>query len=81
MIVDAMDNFKTRFILNEVAVNKKIPLFHGAVAGFEGRVTTIIPGRTVCLKVPLSPEPRIRDDTRDRCRSRSDRGHPGYGGD
>jgi molybdopterin-synthase adenylyltransferase len=58
LIVDAMDNFKTRFILNEVAVHKKIPLFHGAVAGFEGRVTTIIPGKTVCLRClyPRSPE-------------------------
>ena len=37
LIVDAMDNFQARFILNEVAVQKKIPLFHGAVRGFEGR--------------------------------------------
>ena len=49
LIVDAMDNFSTRFILNKVAVQKKIPLFHGAVRGFEGRATTIIPGQTPCL--------------------------------
>ena len=50
LIVDAMDNFSTRYILNKVAISKNIPFFHGAVCGFEGRVTTIIPGKTPCLK-------------------------------
>lgn len=50
LIVDAMDNFPTRFILNKVAVQKGIPFFHGAIRGFEGRATTIIPGKTPCLK-------------------------------
>jgi len=49
-IVDAMDNFKTRYILNKAAVDKNIPFFHGAVRGFEGRVMTIIPGKTACLR-------------------------------
>ena len=61
LIVDAMDNFQTRFILNEVVIQKKIPLFHGAVRGFEGRATTIVPGKTVCLKCLYSrvPEPSV----------------------
>jgi molybdopterin/thiamine biosynthesis adenylyltransferase len=49
-IVDAMDNFQTRYILNKVALQKKIPLFHGGVYGFEGQTTTIIPGKTACLR-------------------------------
>ena len=49
LIVDAMDNLPTRYILNKAALQKNIPLFHGAVYGFEGRATTIIPGRTACL--------------------------------
>ena len=49
-IVDAMDNFKTRYILNKAAVDKNIVFFHGAVRGFEGRVMTIIPGETACLR-------------------------------
>ncbi len=61
LIADAMDNFQTRFILNEVVVQKKIPLFHGAVRGFEGRATTIVPGKTVCLKCLYGrvPEPSV----------------------
>jgi adenylyltransferase/sulfurtransferase len=48
-IVDAMDNYPTRYLLNETALRKKIPLFHGAVCGFFGQATTIIPGQTACL--------------------------------
>ena len=49
-IVDAMDNLPTRYILNRCAVQKNIPFIHGAVNGFEGRVMTVIPGETACLR-------------------------------
>ena len=49
-IVDAMDNYPTRYLLNDMAQKKKIPLFHGAIRGFYGQVTTIIPGKTACLR-------------------------------
>jgi adenylyltransferase/sulfurtransferase len=49
LIVDAMDNLPSRYLLNKVAVEKNVPLFHGAVHGFEGRAMTIIPGETACL--------------------------------
>ena len=49
LIVDAMDNLPTRYLLNKVALEMDIPLFHGAVRGFEGRAMTIIPGKTACL--------------------------------
>jgi molybdopterin/thiamine biosynthesis adenylyltransferase len=50
LIVDAMDNLPTRFLLNRVAVQRKLPLFHGAVYAWEGRATTIIPYKTPCLQ-------------------------------
>jgi molybdopterin/thiamine biosynthesis adenylyltransferase len=50
LIVDALDNLPTRYLLNKVAVQRKLPLFHGAIYGFEGRATTIIPGETPCIK-------------------------------
>ncbi len=49
LIVDAMDSLPARYILNKAALDKGIPFFHGAVYGFEGRVMTVIPGRTACL--------------------------------
>jgi molybdopterin/thiamine biosynthesis adenylyltransferase len=61
LIVDALDNYPTRFILNRVAVRKKIPFFYGAVRGFQGMVTTIYPGKTGCLRclVPTPPAPSL----------------------
>ena len=50
LIVDALDNLPTRYLLNKVALEKNVPFFHGAVRGFEGRVMTIIPGKTSCLR-------------------------------
>jgi len=50
LIVDAMDNLPARYLLNQAAIEANIPFFHGAVYGFEGRVMTVIPGRTACLE-------------------------------
>ena len=50
LIVDAMDNLETRYVLNKVALDNDIPFFHGAIYGFEGRAMTIIPGKTACLR-------------------------------
>jgi adenylyltransferase/sulfurtransferase len=50
VIIDALDNPETRYILNQAALNQRIPFVHGAVSGFEGRVMTIIPGRSTCLR-------------------------------
>ena len=49
-VVDALDNIETRFLINKAAVDRGIPLFHGAVRAFEGRVMTVIPGKTACLR-------------------------------
>ena len=35
--------------MNKLAVERKIPLFHGAVSGYRGQATTVIPGKTPCL--------------------------------
>ena len=55
-IVDAMDNFPTRYLLNDVAIAKNIPLFHGGIRGFYGQATTIIPEKTACLRC-IFPHP------------------------
>ncbi|MDD4255320.1 MAG: HesA/MoeB/ThiF family protein [Methanofollis sp.] len=57
VIVDAMDNFETRYLLNEVALARGIPLVHGAISGFFGQATTIIPEQTPCLRCifPTAP--------------------------
>src|SRR5512136_1298748 len=50
LIIDAMDNFPTRYLLNKTAIEKKIPFIHGAIYGFHGQATTVLPARTACLR-------------------------------
>lgn len=50
VIVDAMDNFPTRFLLDDCARRKGIPLVHGAVWGMDGRLTFIHAPETPCLR-------------------------------
>ncbi|MBM3253096.1 MAG: HesA/MoeB/ThiF family protein, partial [Candidatus Omnitrophica bacterium] len=57
VIVDCMDNFPTRYILNEFALKNKLVLIHGSIWGWEGRLTTINFPKTPCLRCifPESP--------------------------
>lgn len=49
-IVDGMDNFETRFLINDVAVKHRIPWVYGGCLGSEGQTMTILPGETPCLR-------------------------------
>lgn len=49
IVVDALDNWETRMLLNKICVKHKKPLVHAGVEGWYGQVTTIIPGITPCL--------------------------------
>ncbi|MFH0966506.1 MAG: HesA/MoeB/ThiF family protein [Methanobacteriota archaeon] len=57
LIIDAMDNYEARYLLNRAAIAHNIPFIHASVWGLEGQLTTILPGKTPCLEclVPESP--------------------------
>jgi len=55
VVVDGLDNFTTRMLVNASCVKHKIPYIHGGVSRFRGLITTIIPGETPCLAC-LYPE-------------------------
>ncbi len=48
-VVDALDNWETRMILNKVCVEYRKPLVHAGVEGFYGQVMTVVPGKGPCL--------------------------------
>jgi len=57
VVVDAMDNWRTRFIINGGCVDSKIPFVHAGIFGFYGQITTIIPGTGPCLRCILPKTP------------------------
>lgn len=61
LIIDALDNFEARHFLNRLAVERNIPYIHGAVSGYDGQATTIIPGKTPCLYCifPSTPKKEV----------------------
>jgi sulfur-carrier protein adenylyltransferase/sulfurtransferase len=56
VIVDGTDNFPTRYLLNDAALMKKIPVVHGSIFRFEGQVTVFQPYEGPCYRC-LLPEP------------------------
>jgi len=49
IIVDCLDNFTARHVLNRFAVNNGIPLVHAAIEGLAGQMTFIQTPDTPCL--------------------------------
>ncbi len=43
VIVDCLDNIKTRFVVERAAKQMGVPFISAAVAGFSGQLTTIFP--------------------------------------
>jgi adenylyltransferase/sulfurtransferase len=50
IVVDGLDNMKTRYQVNRACVEKNLPYVHGAVITNVGNATTILPGETPCLE-------------------------------
>jgi adenylyltransferase/sulfurtransferase len=56
LVVDGLDNFETRYLLNDAAVKHGVPWIYGGVIGSYGLTMTIRPGTTACLRC-VFPEP------------------------
>ena len=56
LVLDCLDNYKTRYVLNAFCLQRGIPLVHGAIWGFVGQVTFLHPPETPCLRC-IVPEP------------------------
>jgi molybdopterin/thiamine biosynthesis adenylyltransferase/rhodanese-related sulfurtransferase len=56
VIVDGTDNFPTRYLVNDAALLKKIPVVHGSIFRFEGQVTVFHPYVGPCYRCMI-PEP------------------------
>lgn len=53
LIVDGTDNFRTRFLINDVAIAAGLPWIYGAAVASHGAVAIFVPGMTPCLRCLL----------------------------
>lgn len=58
VVIDATDNFFARYLISDCCYLRKKPLVEGAVQGFLGILTTIIPGKSPCYRClhPIPPK-------------------------
>jgi len=59
ILIDGLDNFGTRYLLNDYAVQRSVPWVYGGVIAAHGMTMTVRPGVTPCLRCvfPNQPQP------------------------
>lgn len=50
VVLSCVDNAPLRYALNQACVERKVPLVDGAVKGFTGVLTVVVPGRGPCYE-------------------------------
>jgi molybdopterin/thiamine biosynthesis adenylyltransferase len=56
LILDGTDNFETRYLINDFAVERGLPWVYGAAVGSYGIAMPVLPGKTACLRC-VYPDP------------------------
>jgi adenylyltransferase/sulfurtransferase len=56
LILDGTDNFDTRYLVNDYAVQAAVPWIYGGAVGSYGLVMPVVPGTTACFEC-VYPEP------------------------
>jgi len=56
-IVEATDNFKSKFLLNDACVRLGKPFAHAGILGAYGQTMTIVPGQGPCFRCIFQDEP------------------------
>jgi adenylyltransferase/sulfurtransferase len=57
LMIDCLDNFETRYILNDYAVKTGLAFVHAGVNGLCGQITLIHPPQTACLACLVTEAP------------------------
>src|SRR5918997_1774296 len=57
VVIDGVDNFPTKFLINDACFFAGKPLVHGGILRFDGRVTTIIPKKSACYRCVFKMPP------------------------
>jgi molybdopterin/thiamine biosynthesis adenylyltransferase len=57
VVLDAVDNFETRFVVNDACARLQKPWIYAAAVGSYGLVMPILPGKTPCLRCLMGTLP------------------------
>ncbi len=49
-IIDATDNFSSKFLINDACVMSKKPFVHGGIMGYRGQLMTYVPNKGPCYR-------------------------------
>jgi molybdopterin-synthase adenylyltransferase len=58
LILDGTDNFETRYLINDYAVNHSVPWVYSAAVGSYGVTLNVVPGQTACMACIFPDSPR-----------------------
>jgi adenylyltransferase/sulfurtransferase len=58
LILDGTDNFETRYLINDYAVDRSLPWIYSAAVGSYAVTLNVVPGQTACLACLFPDSPR-----------------------
>jgi molybdopterin/thiamine biosynthesis adenylyltransferase len=58
LVLDGTDNFETRYLINDYAVERSLPWIYSAAVGSYAVTLNILPGQTACLSCLFPDSPR-----------------------
>jgi adenylyltransferase/sulfurtransferase len=58
LILDGTDNFETRYLVNDYAVENSLPWIYAAAVGSYGVTLNVLPGKTACMACIFPDSPR-----------------------
>ncbi|MBR3654278.1 MAG: HesA/MoeB/ThiF family protein [Elusimicrobia bacterium] len=56
-VIDATDNFETKFLINDACVAGDKPFSHAGIVGFQGQLMTYVPGKGCCYRCVFKEPP------------------------
>lgn len=65
LILDGTDNFEARFLINDLAVKRRVPWVYAGCVSSRATAMPVIPGRTACLICLLEDQPSAGGETCD----------------
>lgn len=58
LVLDGTDNFETRYLINDYAIDRGLPWIYAAAVGSYGVTLNVLPGQTACLACIFPDSPR-----------------------